>query len=101
MKLSTRKLSILGFVLLAASAVTAAVIPSKAKDSNAKVNNGHLSDSTGASGVENTCREAGINDALDCTYTETGLSSTSGAGSNASTSNTNVNGDPTGTGTSA
>jgi hypothetical protein len=49
-KVSLRKLSVLGLVLMAASAVTAAIVPSKAKDLKQvnSDNNGILRDASGA-----------------------------------------------------
>lgn len=51
-KLSMRKLSLLGLVLMAASAVTAAIIPSKTEG---KLVNGIVDDSTGGGGQQLTC----------------------------------------------
>lgn len=79
-KVSMRKFSVLGLVLLAASAVTAAIIPSKSKSSSTVANNGRLVPSTLA--AVNTCTtEAGF---FQCTATVGALTvTTAGAGNSA------------------
>jgi hypothetical protein len=57
-KLSMRKLSLLGLVLMAASAVTAAVMPKDKSDKIVRAN-GSLTASTGACGNQVTCTATG------------------------------------------
>lgn len=107
-KQSLKKYSVLGLVLVAASAVTAAVIPSKSKsDSKAKRAVGQLVVSTGGAADPNngnTCINASNGAACDYTATGNGagLSSTSRTNSDAANDNhstTNNQGNATGTGT--
>lgn len=65
-QLSFKKLSLLGLVLIAASAVTAAVIPSKVSTSVKNEQNGHLTASTDS---DQTCRAGGVS--INC-YNTTG-----------------------------
>jgi hypothetical protein len=85
-KLSFQKLSILGLVLMGASAVTAAILPKS--NSNGKLfANGHLfANSTGGSGAAlNTCKAAGT-EAVNCDFTATaGVASYTTDGSGTST----------------
>lgn len=64
-KLSIRKLSLLGLVLMAASAVTAAVLP---KDDSKKTFNGKQQDSTGGGGNQVSCINQSAT-SYSCTYT--------------------------------
>jgi hypothetical protein len=82
---SVRKLSILGIVLMAASALTAAVIPSNKKDSANRVDReGNMIDSTnevGGGAQGKTCGpKLGGSVVTDCISTE-GSDTTTGFGS--------------------
>ena len=75
-QLTFKKLSLLGLVLIAASAVTAAMIPSK-KDSTSvkKDQNGHLTASTDN---DQTCRAGGAANCVNTTGNNLSTSSTRG-----------------------
>jgi hypothetical protein len=75
-KLSVRKLSLLGLVLTAASAVTAAVLP---KD-DSLVFNGVQQPSTGGAGNQKTCvDQSGVK---NCTFTAPSATTTDGEPTN-------------------
>ena len=76
-KVSAKKISILGLVLMAASAVTAAIIPSKDKDNTTFRLNGSLVDSSGAAGGTLTCKLSADGNGA-CDYTATGGGAQSG-----------------------
>lgn len=71
-KLSMRKLSVLGLVLMGASAVTAAIIPNKVKSDSPRVNNGALINSTNPS-LKTCIAQDGAN---QCTATAPALTAT-------------------------
>lgn len=86
MKLSVRKLSVLGLVLMAASAVTAAVLPAKADNNADKLINGSLTDDSEPGNNKDssvTCApetEGGtIQQACNASTGDTGGSETTGA----------------------
>ncbi|WP_157962824.1 hypothetical protein [Chitinophaga deserti] len=88
-----KKYSMIGLVLLGASAVTAAFIPAKKLVAgDARVDNGLLTNSTGQGASDRTCRKAEAGETPNCTWTQTkvgsvGISATSVAGVNSVTQN--------------
>lgn len=66
-KQTIKRLSVLSVVLIAASAVTAAIVPSKKSDDSKVLLNGQIEDSTG--GNDKTCR---LGSGDNCNYTATG-----------------------------
>lgn len=93
-KSSIKKLSILGVVLVAASAVTAAVLPNNSKDNSPIANTDVLEDSTGGLGGQRSCVEG---PGFDCDATaqssETVGSGTSTQGTNFTASSGNTTGE--------
>lgn len=80
-KSSIRKISILGLVLMGASAVTAAILP---RNDSPKIFDGVLQDSTSSGGGQKSCVD--IEGTDDCTLT---ASNTSAAGTNKTSANRN------------
>ncbi len=88
-KTSLKKLSILGLVLVAASAVTAAVVPNQISDKRDNANNGSLRQ-TLTSGGDWTCVANSPGTGVTCTVTDNSSVDTTGGGSGSSV--TQVNG---------
>lgn len=93
--MTTRKLSLLGLVLMGASAVTAAVIPSS-KDSNKKLaDNGSLVPQSGneIGGIGFSCKTEIDDNTFNCTATAGTNTTQPGDASNTTVDNTSLSGE--------
>jgi hypothetical protein len=77
-KLSIQKVSLLGLVLMAASAVTAAILPSDSKSDKVRLENGSLTNSTTAAVggvIQQTCTPTAVINEGACNDTAIGTAS--------------------------